>query len=226
MKTIKGLLEQENIAYNSLSNYELAFKHTSFINESKTSKESYERLEFLGDAILGMLVSEHLYTNHPEYDQGDMTLIKHYFVNKDALVAINKEVGLKDFIFLGVGSADKPSDSILADIVESFIGAIYLDAGYEEVKKWVASRFFSKIDATPIDQVKDSKTRLQELLQLETRKSVTYRTDNGTTTEESKDKIFTSQAIFDNNVIGEGTGRSKKDAEKAAASDAIERMAK
>lgn len=225
MNRIKEFLEKVGIKYNNSKAYETPFLHSSYIHETPWDDQSYDRLEFLGDSLLGFYASEYLFRNFPEYNEGDMTLVKHYLVNKEGLSKVGRRLKLEDLLFLGQGEdRDNLSDSIYEDVMESLIGAIYLDAGHEEAKKFVIEYILKEAQNVTADDVKDSKTKLQELLQGETRKSVTYRTDKGVRDEDSK-MLFKAQAIFEDMVIGEGTGFSKKEAEKNAAQDAIDRKA-
>ncbi len=222
MEDIRKFLEGQDIKYNNLQQYELAFLHSSYTNETPEDDESNERIEFLGDSILGYLVADYLYKNFGDADQGGMTLIKHHFVNTDYLAGIAKEIKIIDYMRLGVGTSQSEiSDSILEDAIESLIGVIYCDAGMEEARKFVHKHITSKMEGFDPEDAKDPKTRLQELMQTESRKSVTYDTDKYYNPE---DKKFSSRVMFEGNKIGEGKGLSKKEAEKDAAKNALERM--
>lgn len=225
MNKIKKFLEKEKINYVDLNNYELSFSHSSYTHETREDDESYERLEFLGDSILGNIVAEYLYINFPEYDQGVMTLMKHYVVNKDYLSMVGKKLNLVEPLRLGAAfqdiNKDEISSSIYEDVFEALVGAIFLDAGLEETKLFVHKHITSNLHKISENDVKDSKTKLQELLQSESRGSVIYKTskfanDNG---------MFESKILFDDSILGKGSGYSKKEAEKEAARDALERMA-
>ncbi len=222
-KQIKEFLEEQGINYNNIESYELAFVHSSYINEAGgNGRESNERIEFLGDSILGHIVSEFLYKEFPQYDQGDMTLLKHHFVNTEYLSKVGREIGIVDYMKFGVGTQTHTiSNSIYEDAIESLVGVIYLDAGIKETEKFIHKHITSKMVGITVDDVKDPKTKLQELMQTENRKSVTYNTDKFF----DEDKMFTSRAMFDGHPIGEGKGLSKKEAEKNAAANALERMA-
>ncbi len=223
MEDIRNFLEQQDVKFNDLTQYELAFMHSSYTNETPEDDESNERVEFLGDSVLGYLVAEFLYKNFPKYNQGEMTLMKHYFVNTEYLSKLGKELQIEKLMRVGVGaSMTGLSDSMYEDVIESLIGVIYLDAGLEETKKFLHKHITSKMTNITLDDVKDPKTKLQELMQTESRSSVKYDTDKKFNEE---DKLFTSRALFDGTIIGEGKGYSKKEAEKEAAKEALERMA-
>ncbi len=224
MTKIANFLKSQNLNYKDISLYEPAFLHSSYTHETPWDDESYDRLEFLGDSILGKIVSEYLYINFPEYDQGDMTLIKHFFVNKEYLAKVGRELGLQKLMFLGQGEdPNNLSDSVFEDVFESLVGAIYLDLGHEILVKWLDKLILKKIDSIKPEETKDPKTRLQEMLHLDKRKAVFYNTNNGDRDNDGN-LVFKAQAIFEDNVVGEGYGPSKKEAEKIAAKDAIERM--
>ncbi len=222
MSNLKEFLDGQEIKYNDIKKYELAFVHSSYINENDNKAESNERIEFLGDSILGHIVAEFLYVQFPDYDQGEMTQIKHHFVNTEYLSKIGKEIEIDKYMKLGEGTQKAGlSDSMYEDAIESLVGCIYLDAGLEETEKFIYRHINSKLKDVTVDDVKDSKTKLQELLQTESRNSVTYNTDKFF---DPKDKMFTARAVFEGDVIGVGRGSSKKEAEKEAARNALERM--
>lgn len=223
MANLKEFLDGQGILFNDIKQYELAFIHSSYINEHPGAHESNERVEFLGDSILGHVVAEFLYKNFPQYNQGDMTLLKHHFVNTEYLSKIGKEIQIEKYMLIGTGTVKTGfSDSMYEDAIESLVGVIYLDAGMEEAEKFIHKHITSKIENMRLEDVKDPKTKLQELMQTESRNSVTYSTDKHFDPE---DKMFTSRAMFDGNSIGVGRGTSKKEAEKEAAKNALERMA-
>ena len=222
MDKIKAFLKENNIKYKNLDLYKKAFTHSSYTHESKNDDASYERMEFLGDSILGKIVAEHLFLNYPEYDQGDMTLVKHHLVNKNFLAVIGKKLGFEKIIYLGEGEdRDSLSVSIYEDVFESLVAAIYLDAGPQTAINFVNKHICSKSGEVSLGDVKDPKTRLQELLQSVKRKSVTYEIVK----EEKIDNVnyFDAIVIFDGNKLGQGRGLSKKEAEKNAARNAYEK---
>ncbi len=223
MNNLKEFLEEQGILFNDIKQYELAFIHSSYINEHPGVYESNERVEFLGDSILGHVVAEYLYKNFPQYNQGDMTLLKHHFVNTEYLSKIGKEIEIEKYMLIGTGIFKTGfSDSMYEDAIESLVGVIYLDAGIVEAEKFIHKHITSKIESMNLEDTKDPKTKLQELMQTESRNSVTYSTDKHF---DPTDKMFTSRAMFDGNSIGVGRGTSKKEAEKEAAKNALERMA-
>jgi len=225
MDELKSFLKKNNINYKDIDYYKKAFTHSSFAHESKNNDKSYERLEFLGDSILGKIVAEHLFLKYPEYDEGDMTLIKHHLVNKTFLAVVGKKLGFEKVMFLGEGEdKDTLSDSIFEDVFESLVAAIYLDCGPKVANDFVYKHICSKSSKVSIIDIKDPKTRLQELLQSVKRKSVTYKIVK----EEKINNVnyFEAIVMFDGNKLGSGRGLSKKEAEKEAAENAYKKVAK
>ncbi len=223
MEELQKLFKAMDINPKDNKRYVEALTHMSFSHESKNKAEPYERLEFLGDSILGFFVAKHIFNNYKEMEPGQMTLLKSNMVNKSSLSKIGRSLDLQNYMFLGKGeNKDKLSDSVYEDIIESLIGAIYLDLGYNQTQKFIKNFVFPKIDQFDLDDLKDYKTKLQEFLQSETRKSVTY--DTVSIKDKNKNLIFKAKVIFEDQVLGEGTGNSKNKAEQEAASDAYGRL--
>ena len=204
------ILKKLNIPFTNLKYYEQAFTHTSYANEFNTV--SYERLEYLGDAVLELIISEYLYktTDEPE---GKMTKLRSSYVCENALYEYSCLLGLNEEIKLGHGESErdgKHNKTIVADIFESFIGAVFLDCGFEVVKKFIYDNIIPLIENNSIDFIEDYKSVLQELVQTD-RKSLTYEVvdEYGP----AHDKTFTIIVKIDNIVYGEGTAHSKKEAE-------------
>ncbi len=195
-----------------------AFTHSSYSNEHHV--ESYERLEFLGDAVLELITSEYFYLN-TDLKEGNMTKTRASFVCEHALATYAKEIGLNKYILVGHGQKEV-NDTIIADVFESVLGAIYLDHGYE-----VAKRYCDTIMIPYIKKgyhfLEDYKSRLQELVQTD-KESVTYElvSESGP----AHDKVFKVNVIIEDMVYGTGVGKSKKEAEQRAAFDAIEKRAR
>lgn len=215
-----NILEKLEIVTNHESLFVRAFTHTSYANEHKT--ESYERLEYLGDAILEFVMSEYLYKN-TEYAEGEMTKLRAHYVCENALYEYAIRLGLNEFILLGKGeeeSGGRNRKAIVADVFESFIAALYLDQGIECVKKFMYKHIIPMIEKREIDFFSDYKSVLQELVQTDKR-SLEY----VVTKEEgpSHNKSFTINVVIDNIVYGTGVARSKKEAEQEAAKDALKK---
>lgn len=212
--------ERFNIIPNHKSLYVQAFTHTSYANEH--GLKSYERLEYLGDAVLELIMSEYLFRN-TEYEEGKMTKLRSHYVCEAALYEYSIRLNLNDYILLGHGeeqSGGRNRKAIVADIFEAFIGAMFLDQGLEFVKKFIYENIIPLIEKKEVDFFSDYKSILQELVQTD-RRSLDYEIVN----EEgpAHDKIFTVEVKIDNIVYGKGTAHSKKEAEQEAAKDALKK---
>ena len=214
------LLDKLEIPYKNIKLYETALTHTSYANENGV--KSYERLEYLGDAVLELIVSEYLYKN-TEYEEGKMTKYRSHYVCENANFEYSTRLGLNEYLKLGHGEEErggKYRKAIVADIFESFIGAIYLDLGYDEVKKFIYKHVIPLIEDKTIDFFDDYKSVLQELVQTD-KKSLEY-----VIVDEfgpAHDKTFTVEVKIDNIVYGRGSAHSKKEAEQMAAFDALKK---
>ena len=217
MKIFKTL----NINPTNINLYYEAFTHTSFSNENPTFP-NYERLEFLGDAILEFIVSDYLYKER-HLPEGVMTRMRASYVCEEALATYAKEYKFESDIKLGGSELESgPNDTILADVFEAFIAATYLDKGLDFTKEMVLKIVTKYIDKN-VDFLHDYKSRLQELVQTD-KKSVTYEIISET--GPSHDKTFVCQVVVDGIVLGKGTGNSKKQAEQEAAKEALSKEAK
>lgn len=217
MKIFKRL----NFSPTNINLYYQAFTHTSFSNENP-SFVSYERLEFLGDAILEFIVSEYLYKER-HLEEGVMTRMRASYVCEEALATYAKDLKFEEDIKLGGCELETgPNDTIMADVFEAFIAAMYLDMGLDFTKKMVLDIITKYIDRN-VDFLHDYKSTLQELVQTG-KKSVVYELvdEYGP----AHNKTFVSRAIVDGIVLGEGTGNSKKSAEQMAAKEALDKQAK
>ncbi len=200
--------------------YKTAFTHTSYANEHNV--ESYERLEYLGDAVLELIMSEYLYLN-TLYEEGKMTKLRAHYVCENALYEYSLHLGLNEFLLLGKGESEnggKERKAIVADIFESFIGALFLDKGIEFVKNYIYKYIIPIIKNNEIDFFDDYKSVLQELVQTDKR-SLEYVVIN----EEgpAHNKTFTVEVKIDDVIYGKGMAHSKKEAEQNAAHDALKK---
>ena len=213
------ILEKLEIPYKETRLYLRALTHTSFANENNT--ESYERLEYLGDAILEFIMSEYLYKNS-DYKEGKMTKLRSHYVCENALYEYSLLLGLNEYIRFGKGqiSDGKYCKAIVADVFESFIAAMFLDIGIDEVKKFIYKHVIPLIENNELDFFNDYKSILQELVQTDKR-SLRYEIIN----EEgpAHNKTFTVQVKIDDIIYGVGTSSSKKNAEQVAAKDALKK---
>lgn len=212
------LLKALDIPYKNEDLYVRALTHTSYANEENTI--SYERMEFLGDAILELIISEYLYKN-TSYEEGKMTKLRSHYVCENALYEYSLRLKLNDYLLLGKGEKDrggKYRKAIVADIFESFIAAMFLDIGLEEVKKFVYKYIIPIIENDELDFFNDYKSILQEFVQTD-KKSLEYVVVNETGPAHNKE--FSVEVKIDNIVYGSGTAHSKKEAEQIAAKDAL-----
>lgn len=216
------ILEKLNIPYtkDNIYLYEQALTHTSYANENNTI--SYERLEFLGDAVLELIISEYLYKTSEEAE-GKMTKLRSSYVCENALYEYSSLLGLNEEILLGRGEEErdgKHNKTIVADVFESFTGAIFLDCGFEEVKKFIYKNIIPLIENNEIDFISDYKSVLQEVIQTD-RKSLEYVvvSESGP----AHDKTFDVVVKIDNIIYGEGVAHSKKEAEQKAAASALKK---
>lgn len=201
--------------------YYQAFTHTSYSNENP-SYVSYERLEFLGDAILEFIISEYLYKER-HLEEGVMTKMRARYVCEEALATYARELKFQDDIKLGGSESEMgANDTIMADVFEAFIAAMYLDMGLQFTKDMVLKIIVKYIDKN-VDFLHDYKSALQELVQTG-KKSVVYEVVDEF--GPAHNKTFVCRAIVDGIVLGEGRGSSKKSAEQMAAKEALSKQAK
>ncbi len=218
------LLEKYNINTNNIEIYDTAFSHSSYCNENNI-KEDYQRLEFLGDKVLDLIMSDYLY-HQTDFEEGKMTKIRSMYVCENALYEYAILLDFPEYVKVGKGeeqSGGKKRKAILADMFESFLGAVYLDQGYLKAKEIVYDVVIPFIQKTPEVFFMDYKSRLQELVQTD-KKSVDYVLVN----EEgpSHDRTFTMNVVVEGIVLGTGIAKSKKDAEQMAAKEALDKQAK
>lgn len=217
------LLDKLNIKPNNIKLYETAFSHTSYSNEHKV--KSYERLEFLGDAVLELLMSNYLYKSN-KYNEGEMTKIRAHYVCETANYEYSMKLGLNKYLKLGKGEEEnggRNRKTIVSDIFESFLGALYLDQGFSKVQTFFEENIVPIIENHEVDFFDDYKSALQEFVQTD-KKSLEYKLIKEV--GPSHNKKFTVDVIIDNIVYGSGTAKSKKAAEQEAAKDALKKAQK
>ena len=219
---INELKENYDIVFHDVNLLEQAFTHSSYVNEHRNMNISdNERLEFLGDAVLEIQVSDYLYHHYPNLPEGRLTRLRSAIVREESLSKFAKECHFDHYIMLGKGeenSGGRDRAALLCDLFEAFLGALYLDQGYD-----VALRFIQKIEAGVFTREMDHKTRLQEVLQKSGDVTIDYRLVN----EEgpAHERIFTIDVYADDRLIGSGQGKSKKLAEQDAAEKALIKIA-
>lgn len=201
-----------------------ALTHSSYANEYNV--RSYERLEFLGDSILSLVVSDYLYKNYPEKPEGELTKVRAASVCERSLFEVAKKLSLGQFLFLNKGeeaTGGRERISILADIVEATIAAIFLDSDLSTAREWIIKNLMFVIDKAVAGKAfKDYKTELQELAQSGATEKISYRLVNETGPAHSKS--FECEALSGDKVIGSGIAGSKKEAEQLAAKAALEAL--
>ena len=198
---------------------EVALTHSSYTGEN--GGECYERLEFLGDAVLQLIISEYFY-KESDMSEGEMSKIRASYVCESALFEYAKKVGLIDHIRLGHGLEGQVCQTVVADVFESVVATIYLNSGFNKAREFVMETCKEYIDAKHLF-MNDYKSYLQELVQTD-KKSVTYNLLDEV--GPSHDKTFTVEVIVEGMVYGKGTGKTKKCAEQNAARSAIDKMAR
>lgn len=215
---------EENLKYTFKNKVLLtnALTHSSYANEVRNGVSSNERLEFLGDSVLSLVVADYLYKNFPNIPEGELTKLRASLVCEKSLCSFSRELGLGKFLLLGKGEdkgGGRERDSILADAFEAVLAAMYLDGGMEIARKHVMRFVLNELKNTDDEVFKDYKTALQEIIQRNPEESVTY-----ILTGESgpdHDKLFEVEVHLNSNVIGKGSGKSKKQAEQMAAKQAL-----
>ena len=222
---IKDLEEAIHYQFKNISLLQNALTHSSYANERwHNSLLCNERLEFLGDSILGMLVAEYLYRNFPERPEGDLTRMRADMVCEKTLAAVANRIGLGQHLLLGHGEEQgggRSRDSILADAMESVIAACFLDGGMEAALHFIQRFILTEVPVTKLHN-EDYKTKLQELVQQKKNQVLTYALTGESGPDH--DKKFEVQVSLNGKVVGTGEGRSKKRAEQDAARTAIESL--
>ena len=204
---------------------ETALTHSSYANERGPGTLYNERLEFLGDAVLSIVVSDYIFKNLTDMPEGELTRVRATLVCEKSLCDLARAIHLGSYLRLGRGedlSGGRDRPSILADAFEAVIAAIYLDGGMEAASAFILRNMSSLLSNRTYTPFVDYKTRLQEIVQQNPEDQLEYRLAG----EEGPDhaKVFTVQVILDNNVFSTGQGRSKKAAEQAAAKEALRLM--
>lgn len=205
-----------------------ALSHSSYANENKgAGLISNERLEFLGDSVLGQVVASHLYLSFPKMPEGQMTRLRAELVCEQSLFLVAKALDLSSYIKLGKGeehTGGRQRESILADAVEAIIAALYLDGGLQVAKNFINKYILISFDVTEIHSVSDYKTALQEQIQKKPGQTLNYElvSENGP----DHKKTFTMQVLLNNEPIGKGKGHTKKEAEQCAAKNGLEEISK
>ena len=217
---------QEKIGYHfrKIKYLTIALTHSSYANEGKKEDPCNERQEFLGDAVLSIIVSDYLFRHYSHLPEGELTKLRAALVCEKALCRYALSLGLGDFLLLGKGeeaTGGRQRPSILADAFEAILAAIYLDGGYEKAEQFVLQFVVPQL-AHEGEEIRDYKTQLQEVIQQNREERIRYVliSESGP----DHDKKFCVEVHMNSNVIGRGQGHSKKEAEQMAAKEALELM--
>ncbi|MGD8190167.1 ribonuclease III [Brevibacillus ginsengisoli] len=217
-------LQQEiGIRFHDESVLRQAFTHSSYVNEQKGKKiQDNERLEFLGDAVLELTVSKFLFKTFPKMSEGEMTKLRAAIVCEPSLVKFAELLNFGDIVLLGKGeelTGGRQRPALLADVFEAFIGALYIDQGLDAVFNFMEKYVNPRIDKGEFTQVTDFKSQLQEYVQQDNLGEIQYRIiqEKGP----AHNREFVSEVLLNNQQLGVGIGRSKKEAEQKAAARAL-----
>lgn len=212
-----------NIQFNDVSLLEQAFTHSSYVNEHrKTDREDNERLEFLGDAVLELGVSQYLYREFPEMAEGELTKFRASIVCEVSLVQFANELNFQELILLGKGeemTGGRNRPALLADVFEAFIGALYLDQGFETVVHFLRSYVYPKVKKGAFSHAMDFKSQLQEFIQRDKNSKIEYEIVEERGPAHSRE--FIAHVRIQGETGGIGVGRTKKEAEQKAAQQAL-----
>lgn len=222
MSNIKKFFLDNGITIKNESLYILAFTHPSYNADAKTKHHDYERLEYMGDAVLGFVTADLIYHYHPHMNQGLMSKLRSNIVRSASLAGYARSVDFAKYI--RTGNSIQPeqinkSNKILEDVFEAVIGALYLDLGIEVTYQYIKSFVLEDIKKVKIEDLTDPKTRLQEEMQAEYQDRVTYEVTK--IEGPAHDRTFYVDVIFNNVVLASGKGKSKKEAEEEAARNAL-----
>ncbi|VTS17163.1 ribonuclease III [Streptococcus pseudoporcinus] len=227
MKKLKALLKETfNIVFNDQDLLETAFTHTSYANEHRLLNISHnERLEFLGDAVLQLIISEYLFKKYPGKPEGDLSKLRSMIVREESLAGFSRFCSFDTYIKLGKGeekSGGRNRDTILGDLFEAFLGALLLDKGIEDVRLFLNQVMIPQVEKGNFEKVKDYKTSLQEVLQAKGDVQIDYQVVKESGPAHAKQ--FEVAILVNQEIISRGIGKSKKIAEQNAAKKALEHL--
>ena len=222
MNKTTELLKRLHVVYKDIALYEQALTHPSYNGDANTKHQDYEKLEFMGDAVLGYVTADLVYKNRPEMSEGNLTKLRSVLVSTKPLAAYARKLNLPAYIRIGHSITTdqvKNSDKILENVFEALIGAIYLDAGLKYAYRLINSLLIEDILNYDVDNLTDYKSKLQEEIQAEHRDAVQYVTVDQF--GPAHDRTFKVQVLYNGIVLGTGEGKSKKKAEEMAAKSAL-----
>jgi len=218
--------EKLSYKFNDVGLLEQAFTHSSYAHECETNSNKHnERLEYLGDAVLELLISDLLYNQFPDFDEGQLTKFRAGLVCEPSLAKLTYEAGFEEYLRLGKGEENiggRYREALLADVFEAVVGAMFLDGGLQCAQTFVHACFAEAIEnPVSFDQF-DNKTFLQESFQKSSKIPLNYVISNESGPEHKKK--FTAKVEHDGKLLGTGVGRSKKEAEQNAAAEAVSKL--
>lgn len=222
---MKELEKKLEYSFKNASYLKTALTHSSYANEKRHGTKCNERLEFLGDAVLSMVVSDYIFLNCPQLPEGELTKLRASLVCEQSLCGFAKSLGLGEHLLLSKGEINSKGNerpSILADAFEAVIAAIYLDGGMSKAREFVLRFIVQAVKSPKPKRFKDYKTDLQEIVQQNPEETLSYALVDESGPDHNKH--FVVEVRLNNNVIGKGGGRSKKEAEQQAARQALELM--
>jgi ribonuclease-3 len=223
--TLAALQKTLGISFKDPSLLEQALVHSSYVNENPAATAN-ERLEFLGDAVLGLVIAQELYKRLPQSSEGRMTALRSLLVRGDALAARAEAIGLGGHLYLGKGeeaSGGRGKPANLAGAMEAVIAAVFLDQGFNKTRDFILRLVASELDRAISQGIEpDYKSQLQELIQARQQQTPSYQVIEATGPDH--DRSFTVEVRLGDTVLGRGSGKSKKSAEEEAARSALERL--
>ncbi|WP_067838672.1 ribonuclease III [Amphibacillus sediminis] len=222
----KPLQEELGITFHNQKILEQAFTHSSYVNEHKNRiHKDNERLEFLGDAVLELGISQYLYRTYPNKAEGELTKLRASIVCEPALVKFATDLHFDRYVLLGKGeerTGGRKRPALLADVFEAFIGALYLDQGFDVVVRFLSAHVYPKVKEGAFSHALDYKSQLQELIQQNKHAEIEYEiiAEHGP----AHDREFVAHVQINQEVAGIGRGRTKKEAEQRAAKEALDQQ--
>ncbi|CAM4151678.1 ribonuclease III [Streptococcus penaeicida] len=227
MKNLKVQLKESfNIVFNDNDLLETAFTHTSYANEHRLLNISHnERLEFLGDAVLQLIISEYLFSRYPNKPEGDLSKLRSMIVREESLAGFSRFCSFDTYIKLGKGeekSGGRNRDTILGDLFEAFLGALLLDKGIDSVRAFLNQVMIPQVEKGNFEKVKDYKTSLQEVLQAKGDIQIDYQVVKESGPAHAKE--FEVAVFVNQELVSRGVGKSKKIAEQKAARNALKEL--
>jgi len=225
LKHVKEIEKKIGYQFNDRNLVAVAFTHRSFVNENRSVNEHNERLEFLGDSVLGLLISDYLYRYLPNTPEGELSYLRSRLVEATSCYTYVQKLHVEKFLLLGKGERlndGRGRDSILADLFEAIIGAIFIDGGIEAAKTFLFKGFSKEIDHILKTPIRNWKALLQDFCQKKHQQTPLYSVLNEVGPDHNK--RFTIGVFLNNEELGVGVGASKKEAQQAAAQDALSRL--